>query len=298
MKIGSHVSNSGDEMLVLSVKEALSFKENSFMIYLGPPQNTMRKDYDRLNAYKFREILNENNISLEDVIVHAPYIVNFAQINDEKRKFAIDFMTREMKTMARVGCKYIVAHPGSHMNAGIEKGIELISDSFKRILENTKDDDTCILIETMAGKGSECCFDFSHIAKIIENVNSDRLKVCFDTCHVHDAGYDIINDYQGVISEFDRLIGIDKIAVFHINDSLNVKGARKDRHANFGFGQIGFDALMQFINDDRFKDIPKILETPYVKTENGDFPPYKYEIEMIKSGKFDKGLLEKIVRGE
>lgn len=294
MKIGSHVSNSGEEMLVLSIKEALSFDENAFMIYLGPPQNTMRKDYSRLNADKFRELLSLNNINIDDVIIHAPYIINLAQANIEKRNFAIDFLTKEMKMMAKIGAKYMVVHPGSHMMQGIDEGIKLISDSLRKVLENTKDDNTCILIETMAGKGSECCFQFEQIASIINNVNSDRLKVCFDTCHVHDSGYDIINDYQGVMNHFDRLIGLDKIKAFHINDSLNICGAKKDRHANIGFGHIGFKALMQFVYDERFKDIPKILETPYIKTENGEFAPYKYEIEMIKNNQFDEELLNKI----
>lgn len=298
MKIGSHVSNSGEEMLALAASEAVKFNENCFMIYLGAPQNTYRKEYERMNVEKFKDIINTNNININDVIIHAPYIVNLAQGNPEKRQFAIDFITKEMKLMAKIGCKYMVVHPGSHIDQGIDKGLELISDSFKQILENTKDDATSILIETMAGKGSECCFKFEQIAKILNNVNNDRLNVCFDTCHVHDAGYDIVNNYEKVIKEFDSLIGLDKIKVFHINDSLNLCGAKKDRHTNIGFGQIGYNALMQFIYDDRFSDVVKILETPYVKNGSESYPPYKYEIEMIKNKEFDNNLIEKIINSK
>lgn len=295
MKIGSHVSNSGEEMLALAAREAIKFNENCFMIYLGAPQNTYRKEVSRMNVQVFKEMISENNINIDDVIVHAPYIVNLAQGNPEKRKFAVDFITSELKLMAKIGCKYMVIHPGSHVEQGIEKGLELIIDSFKKIIANTECDDTYLLIETMAGKGSECCFTFEQIAKVLSAVNSDRLKVCFDTCHVHDSGYDIKNNYETVMNEFDKLIGLDKIAVFHINDSLNVCGAKKDRHANIGFGNIGFDALMKFINDQRFESVPKILETPYVKSGSDSYPPYKYEIKMIRDGKFDSELLEKII---
>lgn len=296
MKIGCHVSNSGDEMLLGSVKEALSYKANCFMVYLGPPQSTMRKEASRLNIAKMHEELSNGNISLDDVIIHAPYIVNLAQPNLEKRQFGIDFITREMKVMAEVGAKYMVLHPGAHMNSGVTAGLDLIADSITRILENTKNDNTFIALETMAGKGTECCFEFNQISYLINKINSDRIVVCFDTCHTNDSGYDLVNNYEGVLQEFDALIGLDKIKVFHINDSLNVCGAKKDRHANFGFGNIGFDTLMKFVLDERFKDVPKILETPYVKSGNNSYPPYKYEIEMIRNGVFDPKLLDKIVK--
>lgn len=293
MKIGSHVSNNGDDMLVGSVKEALSYKANAFMVYLGPPQSTIRKDASRLNISNMKELLKENNISLDDVIVHAPYIVNLAQPNPEKREFAVNFITKELKTMAQVGCKYMVLHPGAHMNEGIENGLNLIADSLTRILNNTAGDNTFIALETMAGKGSECCSKFEEIKKIIDLVNSDRIVVCYDTCHTHDAGYDIVNNYDAVLKEFDNIVGLNKIKVIHLNDSLNVCGSHKDRHANIGFGHIGFNTLMKFVLDERFKNVPKILETPYV---NKIYPPYYYEIEMIKNGVFDNDLLNKIVK--
>jgi len=294
MKIGSHVSNNGDEMLIGSVKEALSYKANCFMIYLGPPQSTMRKDASRLNINEMRMLIDKFNINIEDVIVHAPYIVNLAQPDPEKREFAVNFITKEMKTMAKVGCKYMVLHPGAHMNMGVDKGLELIADSLKKILNNTKDDSTCIALETMAGKGTECCSKFEEIKKLIDLVDSERIVVCFDTCHTHDSGYDIINDYEGVLKEFDELIGLDKIKVIHLNDSLNTLGSHKDRHANIGFGNIGFETLLRFVLDERFKDVPKILETPYVKDEKDSYSPYLYEIEMIRNGIFDEELLNKI----
>ncbi len=296
MKIGCHVSNSGDGMLLNSVNEALSYKANCFMVYLGPPQSTMRKEANRLNIELMKEKLVENNISLADVIVHAPYIVNLASPNEEKRQFGIDFITREMRVMAQVGASFMVLHPGAHMNEGIQNGLDLIADSVSKILENTDGDNTYIALETMAGKGTECCFDFKQIAYLIKKINNNRVVVCFDTCHTSDSGYDLINDYEGVLKEFDNLIGLDKIKVFHINDSLNERGAKKDRHANFGFGKIGFNPLMKFITDERFKDIPKILETPYVKSGDNSYPPYKYEIAMIRSGEFDPLLLEKIIK--
>lgn len=298
MKIGSHVSNSGDLMLYNSLQEALSYKANCFMVYLGPPQSTQRKPFNLLHSDLLLQGLKENNINPSDVIVHAPYIVNLAQPDLEKRKFGVDFITSELKMTGLVGARYMVLHPGAHMKEGIDRGLELIADSLKQILNNTSGDDTVIAIETMAGKGTECCYEFSQIRKLIDLVGkplNERIGVCFDTCHVHDAGYDIINDYEGVLKEFDEIIGLDKIKVFHINDSKNEKGSHKDRHENIGFGLIGFDALMRFINDERFIDKPKILETPYVKDGDDSYPPYKYEIEMIRSGHFDNNIMERII---
>jgi deoxyribonuclease-4 len=298
MKLGCHVGNSGDEMLLGSVKEALSYKANCFMIYLGAPQNTYRKEVERLNIQGMHDILKENDINPEDIIVHAPYIVNLAQSDEVKRKFAVDFITKEIKTTALIGAKYIVIHPGAHVQMGEDVGLNKIIESVKEILDNTKDTNVFIALETMAGKGTELCYKFEHIKYILDEVKSDRLVVCYDTCHTSDAGYDYVNDYEGVLNKFDELIGLDKIKVIHLNDSKNELGARKDRHENFGFGKIGFEALMQFVNDKRFENIPKILETPYVQSDKKDYPPYKYEIEMIKSGVFDQNLLDKIEKGE
>lgn len=299
MKIGSHVSNSGDLMLYNSLQEALKYKANAFMVYLGPPQSTMRKSFNLLHSDLLQKGLKENGINPEDVIVHAPYIVNLAQPDTEKRMFAVDFLTQELTNVGKCGLKYMVVHPGAHMKQGVEKGLELIADSMKRILMNTINDDTYIAIETMAGKGSECCTNFKDIKTLIDLVGApynERLCVCFDTCHTNDAGYDIINAYEEVIKEFDQIIGLDKIKVIHLNDSKNERESHKDRHENFGFGKIGFDALMQFVKDPRFEDVPKILETPYIKDGDDSYPPYKYEIEMIRSGVFNPNLIDEILK--
>lgn len=297
MKLGCHVGNSGDAMLVGSVTEALSYGANCFMVYLGAPQNSYRKPLLALRIDEMNSIIKENNIKPEDIVIHAPYIVNLAQSDEEKRKFAVDFISQEIKTTHEIGAKYIVLHPGAHVKMGEELGLELIIKSLKEILEQTKNTNVAIALETMAGKGTELCYKFEHLKQIIDEIKSDRLVVCFDTCHTNDAGYDIVNNYEDVLAEFDKLIGLEKIKVLHLNDSKNVIGARKDRHENFGFGTIGFSALMKFVMDERFKDVPKILESPYVKTDKKDLPPYKYEIAMIKSGKFDSDLIEKIIEG-
>jgi len=294
--IGCHVSNSGSDMLLGSVKEALSYNANAFMVYLGPPQSTMRKDASLLKIDEMKSELDSNNIDIKNVIIHAPYVTNLAQGNEEKREFAVEFLSNEMKTMASVGAKYIVLHPGAHMQQGTEVGLKLIAKSLQQVLDNTAFDDTYICIETMSGKGSECGKTFNEIKTLLELLNyNNRICVCLDTCHIHDGGYDIINDYENVINEFDNLIGLDRLKVIHVNDSKNDCGTHKDRHENFGYGKIGFDALMRFINDPRFKDIPKILETPYIKSEKGDFAPYKQEIEMIRKGKFNNDLIDDII---
>lgn len=295
IKIGCHVSNNGDAMLAGSVREAVNYNANCFMVYLGAPQSTIRKEIQFYNIDLFNELLNRNGINKEDVIIHAPYIVNLAQPDEEKRKYAIDFITSEMRRMAIVGCRYMVLHPGAHMKEGIDLGLTRIADSIKQILNNTKGDDTYIALETMAGKGSECCSKFEEIKKLMDLVDSDRVVVCFDTCHTNDSGYDLVNNYEGVLKEFDNVIGLDKIKVFHINDSKNPIESHKDRHENIGFGTIGFDTLIKFIYDERFSDIPKILETPYVTSGVDSIPPYKYEIQMIRNKVFDPELINKII---
>lgn len=298
MKIGSHVANKGNEMLVGSVNEALSYNSTAFMIYLGAPQNTRRKSIEELNIEQMHKIIKENNISAKDIIIHAPYIINLAQTDEVKRSFGVEFLSKEIIAADAVGSEYIVLHPGAHVGFGEEVGLNNILRSLKEILENTKNTNVKIALETMAGKGTEIGYKFEHLKFLIEGAKSDRIVVCFDTCHTNDAGYDIVNNYEGVMQEFDELIGLDRLKVLHLNDSKNERGAKKDRHENFGFGTIGFTALMQFVNDERFKDIAKILESPYVKLDGGEYPPYKYEIAMIRSGKFDPSLIEKIIKGK
>lgn len=294
MKIGCHVSNKGDLMLKGSVLDAVFYGANCFMVYLGAPQNSYRKDISKMNIEEFHKLLNLNNINKSDVVIHAPYIVNLANFNPIKHQFAIDFITEEIKRTAQIGAEYVVLHPGNSLTLSVEEGLEQIKKGLITILDNTKGLNVNIALETMSGKGTEVCNRFEHLNYLINEIKSKRLVVCFDTCHVHDAGYDIVNKYEEVLTEFDNIVGLDKIKVFHINDSKNIKGANKDRHENIGFGEIGFDTISKFCYDERFLNIPKILETPFVKTNDKQFPPYKYEIQMIKLNKFDKDLKNKI----
>lgn len=297
MKLGCHVGMSGKEMMLGSVKEALSYGANTFMLYTGAPQNTRRKDISELRIEEAQALMKEQGI--DEFVVHAPYIINLANcVKPETYQIAVEFLEVELQRTAAMGSKTLVLHPGSHVGEGVDAGTAQIVKGLNSVL--TKDTSVHIALETMAGKGSEIGRSFEELAMIYDGVvYNDKLRVCFDTCHTSDAGYDIIHDYAGVMEQFDRIIGKDQIAVFHINDSKNEPGAGKDRHENFGFGHIGFDALMQVVKDENFAAIPKILETPYVKDpENAkkSYPPYAYEIAMIRSGKFDPDMIEKILQ--
>lgn len=298
MKIGSHVSNNGLKMLVGSVEEALSYGENCFMIYLGAPQTTYRKDVEQLNYQKALEIAKQNGINPEDIIVHAPYIVNLGQKDDEKFNFAISFLAKELAMVGKVGLKYMVLHPGAHVGNGENFALDRIADGINEILRLTSNDNTVIAIETMAGKGTECGKTFKEIKRIIDLVHDKtRIGVCLDTCHIFDAGYDIVNSYEDVINEFDSVIGLKYLKVIHLNDSKNQLGSHKDRHENIGFGNIGFNALLKVLNDKRFEQIPKILETPYVSVSKLEsYPPYKEEIEMLKKQTFNENLKEEVIK--
>lgn len=298
LKIGSHVGMSGKEMMAGSVKEALSYGANTFMIYTGAPQNTKRKDISELNIDAAWTLMRENGI--EDFIVHAPYIINLGNtVKPETFEIAVNFLRLELERTEAMGSRVLVLHPGAHVGAGKDAGIAKIIEGLNEVL--TKETKVCVALETMAGKGSEVGSFFEDIAAIYDGVKyNDKLRVCFDTCHVSDAGYDIIHHFDEVMDGFDRLIGKKQIAVFHINDSKNVPGAAKDRHENIGFGQIGFEALSTIVHHKDFADIPKILETPYIKpeeTEKFDFfgitqtpkkavPPYKKEIECLRNRTF------------
>ena len=296
IKIGCHVSNNGNDMLLGSAKEAISYNANSFMVYLGAPQNSFRKPLSQLKIEEYKQVLLENNIDNENVIVHCAYILNLAQPDEEKRRYAIDFVIRELRGTHAIGAKYLVIHPGAHMKQGVLEGANRIILSLKTILEETKDIDTVICLETMSGKGTECCSKFEEIKYIMDKVNSERIKVCLDTCHIWDSGYDIVNDYENVIKQFDSIIGLENLKVIHVNDSKNTKESHKDRHENFGFGNIGFDTLIKFIFDERLEDKIKILETPYVKINDKlEVPPYKEEIEMILSKQFNPNLISEIM---
>lgn len=297
MKIGCHVGNSGPLMLAGSIKEALSYDANCFMVYLGPPQNTIRKPIESMNADLMKIIASENNINLDDVIIHAPYIVNLARQDEEKFDFAVRFIAQEVQGVHNIGCKYLVLHPGSAVDSEREDALKQVARGINEIINLTPNARTVIAIETMAGKGNEVGRTFEEIKYIIDLVNDKtRVGVCLDTCHINDGGYDLVNNYEQVINDFNEIIGLDYLKVIHVNDSKNTLGAHKDRHENIGFGNIGFETVKRIFNDVRFIDIPKILETPYVASldKKQNFPPYKFEIAMIKSGKFDEQLIDKI----
>ena len=294
MLIGSHVSMSGKDMLLGSAKEAFSYGANVMMVYTGAPQNTRRKPIEELNAEIGKKFMAENGI--KEVVVHAPYIINLANTTKEGYiDFAIDFLKEELRRAEAVGATQVVLHPGSHVGAGVDVGLNQIIYGLNQVI--TKDQTVQIALETMAGKGTELARTFEELARIIDGVTyNEHLSVTFDTCHVHDAGYDIKNDLSGVLTQFDKTVGLDRIKVLHINDSKNPVGAHKDRHENFGFGEIGFDALMNVIQVPEFKNLPKILETPWIKVEDKvQIAPYKKEIEMIRSGKFDSHWIEELL---
>lgn len=205
-------------------------------------------------------------------------------------------MQQEIERTQAIGAKDIVLHPGAHVGAGVDAGINKIIEGLNEVLTN--DNNVRIALETMAGKGTEIGRSFEELARIIDGVhNNERLSVCFDTCHTHDAGYNVKEDFDGVLNEFDKIIGVDRIKVVHVNDSKNDRGAQKDRHENIGFGYIGFDALNYIVHHDSFKDIPKILETPYVgEDKKNKKPPYKLEIEMLKQQHFDPELKNKVMQ--
>ncbi|ALN76526.1 MULTISPECIES: deoxyribonuclease IV [Staphylococcus] len=294
MLIGSHVSMSGKKMLQASAEEAHKYGASTFMIYTGAPQNTRRKAIEDLNIEAGQKAMQAYGLS--NIVVHAPYIINIANTSKpEVFELGVNFLQNEIERTEAIGAKDIVLHPGSHVGAGAEVGIKRIIEGLNEVLTNKND--VRIALETMAGKGSEVGRTFEEIAQIIDGVtHNERLSVCLDTCHIHDAGYDVVNDFDGVLNEFDKIIGVDRIKVVHVNDSKNPREAHKDRHENIGFGHIGFDALNYVVHHKQFEHIPKILETPYVGDDKKNKkPPYKFEIEALKASKFDPEMKNKIM---
>lgn len=283
IKLGCHVGMAGKDMFLASAREAASYGANVFMLYTGAPQNTRRKEIFELNIDAGWEYAHEHGIN--EIVVHAPYIINLANtVKPETYELAVEFLEKEIVRTAAMKSRILVLHPGSHVNAGEQAGIAQIVKGLNTVL-NQNDDDVFIALETMAGKGSEIGRSFEELKAIYDGVDrKERLRVCFDTCHVNDAGYDIVNHYDEVFAEFDRVIGLEQIAVFHVNDSLNPLGAHKDRHANIGKGTIGYDTLHRLVHDETFTNVPKILETPWLCEEGSEkktIPPYKEEIEWL-----------------
>ena len=285
LKLGSHVSMSGKSMLLGSAKEAESYGANTFMFYTGAPQNTKRKEISELNIDAAWNYMNEKNIS--DIVVHAPYIINLGNtVKPETYELAVEFLAKEVKRAAAFHSKVLVLHPGSSLSAGVEEAVEQIAKGLNLVLD-ADDSNVRIALETMAGKGSEVGRTFEELRMIYDKVDrKDRLRVCFDTCHVNDAGYDLVNDYEGVLAQLDKILGLDQIAVIHVNDSLNPLGTHKDRHANIGQGTVGYETLHRIVHDERFAEVPKILETPWLCAEGETkktIPPYKQEIAWLKA---------------
>jgi deoxyribonuclease-4 len=293
--IGSHVGFIKDKQLLGSVMEALRYDANTFMFYTGAPQNTKRERLDNNLTIKAYDLMKEENIDIKNVIVHAPYIVNLASpITSDHHAFAVSFLKQEIKRCEELGVSKIVLHPGSHVGQGVETGVQNIIASLNEAISENQN--VFICLETMAGKGSECGSNFNELKSIIDGVKyNDKVMICLDTCHLNDAGYDI-SKFDDVLNEFDKIIGLNKIGCIHINDSKNELGSKKDRHANVGLGTIGFDILLKVIYHPELASVPKLLETPYVKSdEDESYPPYKEEIRMIRAKKFDEKLLEHIV---
>ena len=277
MIIGSHVSMSGKEMLLGSVKEALSYQANTFMFYTGAPQNTARKPIEQLRADEAKALMKENGIDINNVVVHAPYIINLANTTKpETFELAVSFLKQEIERCKALEMTKLVLHPGAHVGAGSQIGLDRIVEGLNEATKNCGN--VKIALETMAG--SECGRSFDEIKYIIDHVdNNDCLGVCLDTCHLHDAGYDLAK-FDDILAEFDQKIGLERLLVVHVNDSKNECGASKDRHENIGYGHIGFDTLNMIVHHEKLKDVPKILE----------IAPYKEEIEMFRNQIFNPNL--------
>lgn len=292
--IGSHVSFKEGNLLA-SVKEAISYKANTFMFYTGAPTSTIRSKIDNNKNMEALKLMNDNNIDINNVICHAPYIINPASGEVEKQDFAINFLSQEINRCKELGVKYIVLHPGSAVNVERDVALNNIAYVLNNVLSSTSG--VMILLETMAGKGNECGITTKELQTIINQVDSDNLGVCIDTCHLNDAGYDLTK-FDEYLDEFDSLIGINRIKCIHVNDSKNNIATHKDRHENIGKGTIGFDTLINVIYNERLEGIPRILETPYIGDFDDDksrnYPPYKFEIDMIRNKVYNNNLYEDI----
>ena len=261
IKIGSHVKMAGKEMFLSSVKEAESYGANVLMLYTGAPQNTVRKEIEALNIEAGWAYAKEAGI--EEIVVHAPYIINLGNtVKPETFELAVTFLEKEIQRTAAMRSRILILHPGAHVGAGEEAGIVQIIKGLNLVLDKNEDD-VYIALETMAGKGSEVGKNFEELRAIIDRIElSDKLGVCLDTCHVWDSGYDIVNNLDGVLEEFEHIIGLERLKAIHINDSMNPMGSHKDRHARIGEGTIGLEAFRRIVRHPLLQDIPFILETP------------------------------------
>ena len=292
--IGSHVGFSSNKQLLGSVEEAVSYGSNTFMFYTGAPQNTKRNPINREYTNEAYELMKKNNIDLSNVVIHCPYIVNLGNL--ENFDFSVSFLRGELERAYELGIKNVVLHPGSSVSYDRKDSLDSIIKGLNLILDNNLDVRICL--ETMAGKGTEIGCTLNEIKTIIDGVKfKDKIGVCLDTCHLSDSGVDI-SKFDEYLDLFDKEIGLDYIKVIHINDSKNEIGSHKDRHENIGYGTIGFNNLLNVIYNNRLKNIPRILETPYITKDDESkekvYPPYKQEIEMIRNKEFNKNLIEEI----
>lgn len=279
--IGSHVSFLKDSQLLGSVKEALSYNSNTFMFYTGSNQSTLRFEINENLTKEAHELMEKEGILKENVVVHAPYIINLANnIDQRKYEFYINFLKEEIKRCQKLGFNKMVLHPGSSVSLEKNVAIENIANGINKALQEIEGFD--LVLEFMSGKGTEVGTSIEDFEIILSKIEKkDNVSICLDTCHLNDAGVSI-EDFELFLNDFDKKIGIDKIHVLHINDSKNVRTSHKDRHENIGYGTIGFDNLINVIYNERLKNIPKILETPYIDKK----APYKEEIEMIRNRKY------------
>ena len=295
--IGSHVSMKGKEMLLGSAQEAAQYGENVFMIYTGAPQNTRRKSIEDLNIPAAKTFMAAHE--QREIVVHAPYVVNLGNTAKPANfQFAISFLTAEVQRAAALGAKQIVLHPGAHVGAGAPAAIAQIAQGLDTIL-TAAESPVQIALETMAGKGTEVGRSFEELAAIIDATpHNDQLSVCFDTCHTSDAGYAIAANFDGVLNEFDHVIGLDRLKVVHLNDSKNPQGSHKDRHTNIGLGTLGFDVLNAVAHHPQLTTGPKIMETPVIGPDRKHgVNPHGYEVAMLKHQQFNPDLEADVLAG-
>ncbi len=297
-KIGSHVSFS-DKGLLNASEEAVSYGSSTFMIYTGAPQNTRRKPIETQFIEEGKALMDKHGI--DEIVVHAPYIINLGSYKEDTFELAVRFLQEEIRRTDYIGVKNIVLHPGAYTDKDAEYGLARIAEGLNEVLAGVKDTKVNIALETMAGKGSELGRSFEELAEIIDKVtDNERLTVCLDTCHVHDAGYNIVDDLDGVLEHFDRVVGLNRLALIHLNDSKNPKGASKDRHAPVGSGWIGYKAMHNVVHHEKLKHLPMILETPWIgKEDKTQRPMYEAEIALLSnnlSGRFGSEFLDHVER--
>ena len=291
--LGSHLSLSSPSYYLATVQKALSFGENCFMFYSGAPQNGIRLETSKMKIEEGRAYLLAHHFREDKIVVHAPYIINLANlVNPETRNYGEAFLVKELQRVEDFGLSLLVLHPGASLYFSHIEAINCLSNELNKVLEKDHSHVT-ICLETMAGKGSEIGSSFEELKAIRDGVKKkERIGFCLDTCHISDEGMDV-NDIDGVLSSFDKLLGLSSLKVIHLNDSKNPRGSHKDRHENIGCGTIGFASLEKWAKDERLSSIPKIIETPMIAP---DIYPYPKEISMLRSGVYDSLWREKLVR--